>query len=102
MNIKIKCKIMEYGTTAHNRSVYAAPAVAGLVFRSLGHFALLHSHAHSRHIWAARNPTGFFIVPPKRHIQPERYTTWGPKRVYKILYIKAYRQKHGVMLLWES
>jgi hypothetical protein len=27
-----------------------------------------------RHIWAARNPAGFFIAPPKRHKQPERYT----------------------------
>jgi hypothetical protein len=39
--------------TAYNRSVYAAPAVAGLVFRSLGHSATLHSHAHSRHILPA-------------------------------------------------
>jgi hypothetical protein len=44
-----------------------------LVFRSLGHSASLHSHAHSRHIWAARNPTGFFIAPLKRRKQPERY-----------------------------
>jgi hypothetical protein len=61
--------------TSHNRTVYAASVVAGLVFRSLGHSATLHSHAHSRHIWAARNPSGFFIVPPKRRKQPERYTT---------------------------
>jgi len=27
---------MGYAATAHNRSVYAAPAVAGLGFRSLG------------------------------------------------------------------
>jgi hypothetical protein len=65
--------IMVYGGTSYNRSVYAAPAVAGLVFRSLGHSATLHSHAHSRHILATRNPTGFFIVPPKRRKQPERY-----------------------------
>jgi hypothetical protein len=58
--------------TAHNRTVYAAPAVAGLVFRSLGHSTTLHSHAHSRHIWAAQNPTGFFIVPPKHRKQSER------------------------------
>jgi hypothetical protein len=32
---KIK-KIMVYGTTAHNRSVYAAPAVAGLASIRLG------------------------------------------------------------------
>jgi hypothetical protein len=41
------------GFTSHNRTVYAAPTVAGLVFRSLGHSATLHSHAHSRHMWAA-------------------------------------------------
>jgi hypothetical protein len=33
------------------------------------------SHGSLRHIWAARNPTGFFIVPPKRRKQPERYAT---------------------------
>jgi hypothetical protein len=43
---------MMYAHTAHNRTVYATPAVAGLVFRSLGHSATLHSHAHSRHIFA--------------------------------------------------
>jgi hypothetical protein len=78
-------KINGEGGTSYNRSVYAAPAVAGLVFRSLGHsapqrswgtranFVGEHSHAHYRHIWAARNPTGFFIAPPKRRKQPERY-----------------------------
>jgi hypothetical protein len=33
-----------------------------------------HSHALLTHIWAARNPAGFFIGPLKRHIPPERYT----------------------------
>ena len=73
------------GFTAHNRTVYATPAVAGLVFRSLGHSATLHSHAHSRHIWAARNPTGFFIVPPKRRKQPERYVPFALKILYKFM-----------------
>ena len=70
--------------TAHNRTVYAVPAVAGLVFRSLGHSAPLHSHAHSRYIWAARNPTGFFIVPPKRRKQPERYVPYFSKPMRRI------------------
>ena len=72
----MKIKIMGYGTTAHNKSD-AAPAVAGLVFHSLGHSATLHSHAHSGHVWAARNPTGFFIVPPKRRKQPKRYAQYA-------------------------
>jgi hypothetical protein len=59
--------------TAHNRSVYAAPAVAGLASIRLGQSPAAPSHASFRHIWAARNPTGFFIVPPKRRKQPERY-----------------------------
>jgi hypothetical protein len=65
---------MVYAPTSYNRSVYAAPAVVGLVFRSLGHSATLHSHAHSRHILPAlvmlRKPL-FGLA--KRHIQPERY-----------------------------
>jgi hypothetical protein len=69
---------MEYGKTAHNRSVYAAPAVAGLASSRLGH-GLRHSHASFRHIWAARKPTVCFIVPPKRRKQPERYTKYRPK-----------------------
>jgi hypothetical protein len=64
---------MEYGRTAHNRSVTASPPVGGSGFGRLGHSATLHSHASLTHIWAARNPTGFFIVPPKRRKQPERY-----------------------------
>jgi hypothetical protein len=60
--------------TSHNRTVYAAPAVAGLVFRSLGHCAALHSHAHSRHIFAVAGNLRFPLSQPqKRHIQPERY-----------------------------
>jgi hypothetical protein len=96
----MKRKNNEAKQTAYNRSVYAAPAVAGLVFRSLGHSAALHSHTHSRHIWAARNPTGFFIVPPKRRKQPERYAqfflNWLEKlidRKNKVLYKNVWRKK---------
>jgi len=35
---------------------------------------LAHSHASLTHIWAARNPAGCFKVPPKRLLQPKRYT----------------------------
>jgi hypothetical protein len=81
---------MEYGKTAHNRSVYAAPAVAGLVFRSLGHFASLHSHAHYRHIFAVAGNLRFPLSQPqKRHIQPERYAKLpqnGCKNIKLVLY----------------
>jgi hypothetical protein len=59
--------------TSSNRSVYAAPAVAGLAFRSLGHSASLHSHAHSRQIFAVAGTLRVPLSQPqKRHIQPER------------------------------
>ena len=90
---------MVYGPTSHNRTVYATPPVGGLVFRSLGHFApllrrgTLHSHAHSRHIWAARNPTGFFIVPPKRRKQPERYVQFVRISFFYSIYLFYYSFK---------
>jgi hypothetical protein len=40
----MKNKIMEYGTTAHNRTVYASPPVGGSGFRSPRSVATLHSH----------------------------------------------------------
>jgi hypothetical protein len=39
--------------TAFNR-LFALRRSSGLVFRSLGHSATLHSHAHSRHIFVPR------------------------------------------------
>jgi hypothetical protein len=62
---------MMYGPTTHNE-VVAAPAVAGLVLRSLGRRG---NYAHYAHIFAAQNATHFFIAPQKRHIQPERCQT---------------------------
>ena len=41
---------MEYGATAHNRTVYAAPAVAGLASIRLGQSPAAPSHASLRHI----------------------------------------------------
>jgi hypothetical protein len=35
---------MGYGTTAHNRSVYASPPLATRATVCLGHSAALHSH----------------------------------------------------------
>jgi hypothetical protein len=75
---------MVYAPTAHNRSVYAAPAAAGLAFIRLGH-GLRHSHASFRHIWAARKPTVCFIVPPKRRKQPERYVQYGLKFIEELI-----------------
>jgi hypothetical protein len=72
-------KTIEYGHTAHNRSVYAAPAVAGLASIRLGQSPTAPSHASLRHIWAARKPTVCFIVPPKRRKQPERYVPFALK-----------------------
>jgi hypothetical protein len=51
--------------------VCAASRRLGLRFAWVSRYAP--SHASFRHIWAARNPTGFFIVPPKHRKQPKRY-----------------------------
>jgi hypothetical protein len=66
--VQIICnkKIVGYGGTAHNRTVYAAPAAAGLVFRSLGHSAALHSHASLHpHFCKPWKPTVSFIATAK-------------------------------------
>ena len=78
IGMMIYLKNNKKGQTAHNRTVYAASAVAGLVFRSLGHSAALHSHAHYRHIFAVAGNLRFPLSQPqKRHIQPERYMPLG-------------------------
>jgi hypothetical protein len=80
--------------TAHNRTVYAAPAVAGLVFRSLGHSAALHSYAHSRHIFAVAGNLRFPLSQPqKRRKQPERYAQLVLKLVDNII-LKLYNDKN--------
>jgi hypothetical protein len=45
---------MEYGTTAHNRSVYASPPLAAPGFRSPRSVASLLPTAHFTHILPAR------------------------------------------------
>jgi hypothetical protein len=75
---------IEYGTTAHNRSVYASPPVGGSGYeKPQSGYALC--AVFLRHILARRNPTGCFMGGPKRHIQPERYVQYAPNFVGKIL-----------------
>ena len=52
-------KIMEYGDTSHNRTVYAAPAVAGLASIRLGRLRLLpapHCGTFGRAVFASQSP----------------------------------------------
>jgi hypothetical protein len=74
--MKIKNKIIGYGTTAHNRSVYAAPAVAGLASIRLGQSLrsfprLIAVHFASPGLCCAKPLSGL----AKRRKQPERYAT---------------------------
>jgi hypothetical protein len=65
--------IKKYAPTSHNRSVYAAPAIAGLASIRLGH-GLRHSHASFRHIFASPGNLRFPLSGlQKRRKQPERY-----------------------------
>ncbi|MHB9293104.1 hypothetical protein Holit_02224 [Hollandina sp. SP2] len=66
--------------TAHNRTVYASPPVGGSASavacclrlgQSLRSFPRHCSGTFGRH--ETLLPAGFFIVPPKRRKQPERY-----------------------------
>jgi hypothetical protein len=72
---------MEYASTAHNRSVYAAPAVAGLASIRLGRLRLprlIPAHLGGRSLLRKA-----LLCPPKRRKQPERYATFTPKLVGK-------------------
>jgi hypothetical protein len=71
---------MRYGATSHNRSVYAAGAVAPLAFVRLGHSATFHSHGSLWYILpapvaflrndASRCPySGWQNVMPKRSLK---------------------------------
>ena len=64
---------MEYGGTAHNRTVYAAPAVAGLAYeKTQSGYALCAFFL--RHIFASPGNLRFPLSGlQKRHIQQERY-----------------------------
>jgi hypothetical protein len=62
---------MEYGATTHNRSVYAAPAVAGLASIRLGRLRLprlIPAQLGGRSLLRKA-----LLCPPKRRKQPERY-----------------------------
>jgi hypothetical protein len=79
---------MEYGTTAHNRSVYATPPVGGLAFIRLGQSLrffprLIAAHFASPGLCCAKPLSGL----AKRRKQPERYVQFGLKLV-GIYYIK--------------
>jgi hypothetical protein len=64
---------MEYGGTAHNRTVYASGAVAPSGFRVARSFATLIPTPHSTHIFASPGNLRFPLSGlQKRHIQPER------------------------------
>ncbi|GHU11166.1 hypothetical protein FACS1894151_10810 [Spirochaetia bacterium] len=66
---------MEYGYTAHNRIVYAAPAVAGLAsIKPQSGCALC--AVLFQHIFAVAGTLRVPLSQPqKRRIQPERYAT---------------------------
>jgi hypothetical protein len=69
---------MEYGATAHNRTVSASPPVGGSGYeKPQSGYALC--GVFLRHIFARRNATHCFMSGPKRQIQPERYVQWGLK-----------------------
>jgi hypothetical protein len=76
---------MEYGGTAHNRSVYAAPAVAGLASIRLGQSLrsfprLIAAHFAGPGLCCAKPLYGL----AKRRKQPERYVQFALKLVDKI------------------
>jgi hypothetical protein len=61
---------MVYAATSHNRTVYAAPAVAGLASVRLGRCA---PTPHSSTFLLPWKPTVSFIGQQKRRKRPERY-----------------------------
>jgi hypothetical protein len=71
---------MEYGATAHNRSVYASGAVAPLAYIRLGQSLRSFPRLTPAHF---ASPGHCFAVPlfglAKRHIQPERYVQLAMK-----------------------
>jgi hypothetical protein len=75
---------MEYGQTAHNRTVYAPPPLAAPGFqspRSLRSHGSFHPHFASPGLCFAKPLYGL----SKRHIQPERYATYRLRFVGNIL-----------------
>jgi hypothetical protein len=75
--------IMEYGHTAHNRSVYAAPPYGGLGYKKTQSAYGL-CGVFLRHIFAVAGNLRFPLSQlQKRHIQPERYVQFAPKLLYR-------------------
>jgi hypothetical protein len=74
-----KNKIMEYGGTSHNRSVYAAPAVAGLAFIRPGHLLCSFPRLIPARLGGRSLLRKALLCPPKRRKQPERYAKFGLK-----------------------
>jgi hypothetical protein len=78
-------KIMEYGQTAHNRSVYASGAVAPSGYEKPQSAAYGLCGVFLRHIFAVAGMLRIPLSQPqKRHIQPERYAKWGAKFFVKL------------------
>jgi hypothetical protein len=68
---------MEYGQTAHNRSVYASPPVGGSGYGFARSIASLIPTQNLRHILSALEMLRISLFgPPKRRKQPERYATF--------------------------
>jgi hypothetical protein len=71
--------MMEYAPTSHNRTVYAAGAVAPLACVPLGQSLRSFPRLTPAHF---ASPGHRFAVPlsglAKRHIQPERYVPFAP------------------------
>jgi hypothetical protein len=75
---------MVYATTSYNRTVYAAPAVAGLAYEKTQSACGLCAF-FLRHIFAVAGNLRFPLSQPqKRHIQPERYATFQNQTIDKI------------------
>jgi hypothetical protein len=72
---------MVYGATAYNRSVYAAPAVAGLASIRLGRLRL--PRLIAAHLGGRSLLRKALLCPPKRRKQPERYAKLGLSWIVK-------------------
>jgi hypothetical protein len=76
---------MEYGATAHNRSVYASPPVGGSGYGFARSIASLIPTQNLRHILSALQTLRVCLSgPPKRRKQPERYVQYTPKIIMKL------------------
>jgi hypothetical protein len=78
---------MEYGQTAYNRSVYAAPAVAGLVFRSLGQSLRSFPRLIPAHLGGTK-PYGFLYSAAQTSQTAGTLCAIGPK-IFEIMYEMA-------------